>query len=77
MNEALPRGHAKHVVRDNRPSIGRIGNVIGHAVEHLAGHSCGPFVYVIFPDSEATPPWPLSVDQVQQRTEVELVKIGG
>jgi hypothetical protein len=37
----------------------------------------GPFAYVIFPGSEATPPWPLTADQLQQRAEAQLRKVGG
>lgn len=41
------------------------------------GAPAGPFAYVIFPGSEATPPWPLSAEELQRRTEAELARIGG
>jgi len=64
-----------------------LGEVSIKLAENLGGHDIdprtsrgaprGPFAYVIFPGSEGTPPWPLSMDQLEQRTEAELGKIGG
>jgi hypothetical protein len=42
-----------------------------------AGNLTGPFAYVIFHDSEATPPWPLTAEQIDQKATVELAKAGG
>lgn len=60
-------------------SIKLAENLGGHDVNPRTGRGApqGPFVYVIFPGSEATPPRPLSADQLQQRTDAELAKIGG
>ena len=65
----------------------KLGEVSIKLAENLGGHDVnprtgggaprGPFVYVIFPGSEAVPPWPLTADEMQQRTEAELAKIGG
>jgi hypothetical protein len=65
----------------------KLGEVSIKLAENLGGHDVnprtgggaprGPFAYIIFPDSEAAPPWPLSADELQRRTEAELAKIGG
>lgn len=60
-------------------SIRLAENLGGHDVNPRTGSGApeGPFAYVIFPGSEATPPWPVSADQLQQRADAELAKIGG
>lgn len=37
----------------------------------------GPFAYVVFPGSEAVPPWPLDAGRLRTRAEAELAKAGG
>lgn len=42
-----------------------------------SGMPRGPFAYVIFPGSEASPAWPLTPAQLQARADAELATIGG
>lgn len=60
-------------------SIKLAENLGGHDVNPRTGAGAprGPFAYVIFPGSEASPPWPVSADKMRERTEAELTKIGG
>jgi hypothetical protein len=60
-------------------SIKLAENLGGHDISPPTGHGAprGPFAYVIFPGSEANPPWPLSADELQRRADAELAKIGG
>jgi hypothetical protein len=60
-------------------SIRLAENLGGHDVNprNASGAPHGPFAYVVFPGSEATPPWPVSDDELKQRGEAELTKIGG
>jgi hypothetical protein len=64
-----------------------LGEVSIRLAENLGGKSVnprtgagmpeGPFAYVVFPGSEAAPPWPLTAAQMQQLCDAELARIGG
>jgi hypothetical protein len=60
-------------------SIRLAENLGGHDIDPRSGAGApkGPFVYIIFPGTEVTPPWPLSAEELQHRTDTELAKIGG
>jgi hypothetical protein len=60
-------------------SIKLAENLGGHNVDPRDGNGApeGPFAYVIFPGSEATPPWPVSADELKRSANAELAKIGG
>ena len=60
-------------------SIKLAENLGGHDVSPRNGRGTarGPFAYVLFPGSGAAPPWPLTMEQLQQRADTELAKVGG
>jgi hypothetical protein len=60
-------------------SIRLAENLGGQNVNPRTGSGAprGPFAYVIFPGSQASPPWPLTLEELKQWTDAELAKIGG
>lgn len=69
-----PRDHALGEV-----SVKLAENLGGQDVSPRTGRGAprGPFAYVIFPGSEASPPWPLTADDLRQRTDAAMAAIGG
>jgi hypothetical protein len=41
------------------------------------GKPTGSFLYVLFPRSRSTPPWPVTMDAIQDHADAALAAIGG
>ena len=75
------------IVADKGPRNAPLGEVSIRLAENLGGRNVnprngagiprGPFVYVVFPRSKSQPPWPVTVEQLQQRVQEQLTVIGG
>jgi hypothetical protein len=74
------------IVADGGPKHAPLGEVSIRLAENLGGENVnprngagmprGPFLYVLFPKSHATPKWPLTTGQIDQRATSLLAGIG-
>lgn len=75
------------IVADAGPTNAELGEVSIRLAENLGGNNVNPrngagmpqgkFVYAVFPKSKAEPAWPLSADQMTNRTNELLAELGG
>jgi hypothetical protein len=81
------RKESPFIVADAGPAKALLGEVSIRLAENLGGTNVNPrtgagmprgrFTYLMFPRTKSNPPWPVSSEQLQKRTQELLAGIGG